>query len=374
MIRYHDDRLGSTFGVRKTHSTTIDWAAMSSSTLDVFFHLAGQDDNLGDSALRLAYLNAARGKSRRMHLFFGAATPDYLAGFALGRRDRVYSLRRDWLAAAAAAERGVHFLNAGEINPPPGDFPNAGRSKELGRLIDAGTTLIAAGFGVKDPEMIGQVVFDDVLRDAALVSWRDQRSRDVAGFGDVTPDWAYSLGTPTAAWAPPEQRPLLAVTLRFDRPWPGSEWTGALRQLAARTSTRIVTVAQVARDAPRAVRLAEELGGDYFMSPSMDHRTLDAHVRSVFRMSRIVVSDRAHGLIIAASEGAYPIGSAAEPQKIHRLLATAGLGELVGRYDQLEEFSSGLDNHLPRLAPCIDTARDAISGLTKRIHEIMDEA
>lgn len=339
---------------------------------DLFFHLAGQDDNLGDSALRLAYLNAARGEGRRLHIYFGAATPDYTSGFALGRRDRIYTHRPTWLAAGNAARRGIHFLNAGEINPPPGLFPNIHRTRELRHTVEAGGVFIAAGFGIKDPTSIEQVEFDDVLRNAAIVSWRDTPSRDAAGFGDVAPDWAYSLGTPTSQWAPADERPLLAVTLRFDRPWPGSPWITSLRDLASRTSTRIVTLAQVSRDAPRAVRLAEELGGEYLMPPSMDHATLDAHARGAFKMSRFVVSDRAHGLIIAASEGAYPIGSGADPQKIHRLLATAGLGDLVGRYDQIDEFSAQLDDHLPLLAPSIDTARDELAALTKRIHDVID--
>lgn len=339
---------------------------------DLFFHLAGQDDNLGDSALRLAYLNAARGEGRRLHIYFGAATPDYISGFALARRDRVYTHRPTWLAAGDEAQRGIHFLNAGEINPPAGLFPNIHRTRELRRTVEAGGVFIAAGFGIKDPTAVGNVEFDDVLRNAAIVSWRDAPSRDAAGFGDVAPDWAYSLGTPTSQWAPADERPLLVVTLRFDRAWPGPQWIASVRDLAARTSTRIVTLAQVSRDAPRAVRLADELGGEYLMPPSMDHATLDAYARGAFKMSRFVVSDRAHGLIIAASEGAYPIGSAADPQKIHRLLDTAHLGDLVGRYDQLDDFANQLDEHMPRLAPSIDAARDELATLTARIHDVID--
>ncbi|WP_336631566.1 MULTISPECIES: polysaccharide pyruvyl transferase family protein [unclassified Microbacterium] len=341
---------------------------------DLFIHLAGQDDNLGDSALRLAYLNALRGPGRRVHIYFGASTPDYESGFALTRSDRVYTARAEWLAAGEAGRRPVHFFNAGEINPPAGLFPNVRRTEELRRVVDAGAPFVAAGFGMKDPSKASVVEFDSVLREAAVISWRDELSRHAAGFGDVTPDWAYSLGTSTSDWASADARPLLAVTLRFDRPWPGAEWIEAVRALAAQTSTRIVTVAQVARDAPRAVRLAKELGGEYLMPRSMDHAALDRYARRIFGQSRVVVSDRAHGLIIAASEGAYPIGSAGDPQKIHRLLATAGLGDLVGRYDELPGFSARLNDHLDRLAPAVEDARRRISGLTTRIHEVMDTA
>jgi hypothetical protein len=33
-----------------------------------------------------------------------------------------------------------------------------------------------------------------------------------------------------------------------------------------------------------------------------------------------VISDRTRGLIIGATEGAYPLGSAADPEKIHKAM------------------------------------------------------
>lgn len=169
----------------------------------------------------------------------------------------------------------------------------------------------------------------------------------------------------------PGHRPLLAVTMRFDRAWPGPEWFEAIRGFAVSTATRIVTLAQVARDAPRAVRLAEQLGGDYLMPESMRHDDLDAHVRSVYRQALAVVSDRAHGLIIGATEGAYPLGSGSDPQKISRLLASVGLGGLVGRYDEIDELARRFDSHVSTLAPAVDSARIALAGLTDRIQAEM---
>ncbi|GAB3926791.1 hypothetical protein GCM10011575_08430 [Microlunatus endophyticus] len=338
---------------------------------DVFAHLSGQDDNLGDSALRAGYFLAAQGDGRRFHLHFGVQSDDYLSGLPLTPAHRVYADPVDWLEAGATAFRPVLLLNTGEINPLPGAYPRKEPALQLQRVLGRGGIVILAGAGLRQPSVADQVCFHPALREAALVSWRDTVSRDAAGFGDVAPDWGYALGSPTAQWPSADSRPLLAVTLRYDRPWPGDGWIAAVRSLAARTGTRIVTLAQVARDAPRAVRLAAALGGEYRTPPSMRHPDLDAHVRAIYRQSLAVVSDRAHGLIIGATEGAFPVGSADDPQKIARLLAVAGLADLVGRHDQLAEVAPLLESKLAGLVPAIDSARESIATLTLRMHQAM---
>ncbi|MFW2512566.1 hypothetical protein ACNI3K_02190 [Demequina sp. SO4-13] len=343
----------------------------SHSTQDVFVNLGGQDDNLGDSVLRAAYFEAARGEGRSFHVLLEGRSSDYVTGLPLDPADTIYTTRAAWVRASTEATRPVHLFEAGEINPRSAVYPAESRSAPLRHAIDSGGAVIVAGLGLKTPAQSSPSQFDQVLRDAAVVSWRDAGSRDAAGFGGVAPDWAFSYGPHTTEWSNPDSRPLLAVTLRFDRPWPDDSWLEAVRALAAQTSTRVVTVAQVARDAPRAVRVAEALGGEYLIAPSTRHSDLDAHVRSVFGQSLAIISDRAHGLIIGATEGAYPIGSAADPQKISRLLAAAGLSDLVGSYDQLAEFGTALESKLPGLAPAIDSARSEVADLGARIQTAM---
>ncbi|MFD4959670.1 hypothetical protein [Microbacterium sp. NPDC058389] len=340
-------------------------------TQHVFAHLSGQDDNLGDSALRVAYLDALRGPGRHVHVFLGPASTDYLSAFTTAPDLTFHEERATWIGAEQEATRPVHAFNAGETNPRGGVFPVARRAAECARVLDAGGALIFAGLGIKSVETAANVTFDASMHNATIMSWRDQGSRDAAGFGEFAPDWAYSLGTPAEEWRSSFDRPWLAVTMRFDRLWPDADWFAAMRAFAEDTGTKIVTLAQVARDAPRAVHLAEALGGEYLPPPSMRHADLDAHVRMVYQRSLAVVSDRAHGLIIAATEGAYPIGSGSDPQKIARLLAAAGLGGLVGRYDELGEFADRFEAHLPGLAPAVHAARADISDLTARIRTAM---
>ncbi|GAA1812858.1 hypothetical protein [Nesterenkonia flava] len=343
------------------------------SVQDVFIHLGGQDDNLGDSALRAAYFEAAQGEGRRFHVHFEGQTTDYLTGIPLKPEHLVYNDRAEWIAASNSCRRAVMLFNAGEINPGRA-YPPRHTAIQLRNIVERDGLVLFAGTGMKDPSKVNGEAFHPVLRNAPVASWRDALSRDAAGFGTVAPDWAYALGTPTAEWASVNARPLLAVSLRFDRPLPDQTWIEAVRSLAEQTSTRIVTLAQVARDAPRAVRLAEMLGGEYLTPPSMKHADLDSHARSVYGEALAVISDRAHGLIIGASEGAYPIGSASNPQKIKRLLAAAGLGDLVGHYQELPEFAAQLEHRLSGFAPAIDTARAEIADLTGRINAAMDAA
>ncbi|MDN3442790.1 hypothetical protein [Microbacterium sp. APC 3901] len=341
-------------------------------TQNVFAQLSGQDDNLGDSELRVAYLDALRGHGRHVHVFLATPTTDYSARFSTTSDVTFYEDRVSWARAMNATTRPVYAFNAGEINPRPGVFPGPRLVKEATRAVSNGGIVLATGIGIRNAQDVSSVKFDPAFRDAAVMSWRDQGSRDAAGFGGFAPDWAYSLGRATADWAKPDERPLLAVTFRFDRPWPGDEWLSAVRAFALATSTRIVTVTQVARDSPRAVRLAEALGGDYLEPPSMRHDALDEYVRAVYRQSLAVISDRAHGLIMGASEGAYPIGSGSDPHKISRLLAAVGLGDLVGRYDQFGDFALRFETHLPTLAPAVNVARAEIADLTARIRAAMD--
>lgn len=307
-----------------------------------------------------------------MHVYLGEATSDFTAGFAPSSDVTFHSNRAEWAEVEAATDRPVHAFNAGEINPRTGQFPVPRRAAECARVLDTGGALIFAGIGIKNADKLQGVAFDPVMRAASVMSWRDRGSRDGAGFGDFAPDWAYSEGTSVDEWVPASERELLAVTMRFDRDWPGDEWLAAVRAFAAATQTRIVTVAQVARDAPRAVRLAQALGGEYVMPSSMRHDVLDDYVRAVYRHSLAVVSDRAHGLIIGATEGAFPIGSGSDPHKISRLLTAVGLGDLVGRYEQFGDFSARFETHLPSLAPAVEAARADVAALTARIHAAMD--
>lgn len=341
----------------------------------VFVQPSGQDDNLGDSALRAGLLAALRAPGVRLHLNLEGQTDDYVAGIPLHPEDRLHKSRSAWLGACESVDRPVYVLNAGEINPArSGRFPHPDRVAEMRAVRRKGGLLIAAGIGLKDPSVASSVSFHSILRGAGVVSWRDHGSRDGAGFGDVAPDWAFALGADTSCWTDRADRQVLAVTLRFDRPLPPPAWYEGVRSLAVAWGVRIVTVAQVARDSPRAVGLATALGGEYLVAPSTRHDDLDRHVRSVYASASAVVSDRAHALIMGATEGAYPIGSAADPQKIERVLRAASIDNLTGSHESMAERAMRLHEVVPSLVPSIDGARHRLRQLTARLRTTIDAA
>ncbi|WP_448263211.1 polysaccharide pyruvyl transferase family protein [Microbacterium aurum] len=336
--------------------------------------LSGQDDNLGDTVLRDALLRSLKGPGRQIHLFLGRHSTDYADGLSLDESTVVHDDRAGWLASTPSGQTAVHAHKPGEINPTSGRYPAAAGSAELAAVRRSDGIVIVTGVGMKDPLANEGTVFDGTFRDADLVSWRDNVSRDVAGFGEVNPDWAFALGTPTSSWPSRDNRSLLAVTLRYDRPYPDHVWFNVVRAIARTTDTRIVTFAQVSRDAPRAVRLADDLGGAYAIPASFNHSTLDAQVRDLFQRSVAVISDRAHALIIAATEGAVPVGSAADSEKISRMLAAAALGELSGRYDQLTAYGERIEDVASALPSAVDDARARLSGMALRLDRLIASA
>ncbi|WP_242497611.1 polysaccharide pyruvyl transferase family protein [Microbacterium protaetiae] len=341
-------------------------------TQQIHADISGQDDNLGDSALRRGYLSAIAGAGRRFHVVGRMQTSDYLSGLALSEQHIWYADRDTWVRSVDAKSKIIHVFNAGEIDlAGVVRYPTPRRADELAAAKDSGGVVIAAGIGLKDPRLARSIEFRSSFLNADVVSWRDAGSQQAAGFGEVNPDWAFMLGSKTADWRSVGARSYIAVTLRFDRPYPDSRWIAAVKSLANATSTRIVTLAQVSRDAPRAVQLAVDLGGEYLAPRSLAHDVLEAHVRGIYQQSLAVVSDRAHGLIIGATEGAYPIGSGADPGKIVRLLDAVGLGTLIGHFDQLQDFGEQLPTRLRDLAPAVDEARARLARLTLRIQAVL---
>lgn len=374
MCHPHRDAARARAKETEEHTPILGFECGGPTMTDVFVSLSGQDDNLGDSALRAGLLRGLRLPDATVHVVLDGQSSDYVAGLALHATDRVYRDRGAWFGLAARSARPVYVLNAGEINPQPRRrFPRPEHVSEMRTVLGRGGIIIAAGLGLRDPAVSSHAVFDDVLRRAHVLAWRDHGSRDAVGIGDVAPDWAFALGSATSDWPAASSRPWITVTLRFDRPWPDDAWLREVRAFARRADCSLVTVAQVARDAPRAVALADALDGDYLVAPSTSHDALDRHVRDTFARSFAVISDRAHALIIGATEGAWPVGSAAQPQKIARILDAAQIGRLTGDHDGLASRLDGLGASTVDLAGAIDAARSSIGGLGGRIREIISD-
>lgn len=278
----------------------------------VFVWATGQDENIGDSLLRRGYIDALRPLGR-MSVWVNDASPDFITGLGDVGPDETVADYNSWLRSAwAGAFRGgaVLALNAGEV---PVSRRGAVRLAGLLPLVLATrargghAVWIGAGVPVQAPRLT--FIYRAVARAASIASWRDKETHDRLRTGSVNPDWAFSLGTIDPKTFEREGRDRLALILRGDRPYPSDEWVSWVKRQAETLGLRPAVVVQVKRDLQTAEKLAAELGGDVIgWAPGVDHKTQELLVREFYRTTALAVGDRLHGLIVAATEGAVPVG------------------------------------------------------------------
>lgn len=273
----------------------------------VFAWLWGQDDNVGDSALRRGYVEAlgARGP---IVAYVADASDGYVSGLGLRAGDRVEHDLGAWLRQALRAARdgrATLAINAGEFSFSGGYTLQLLRIlPALARFRRAGGAVVWLGAAVPATRRGVTWLFRMLFRSAHLVRWRDRETSRVFAPAPSMPDWALALEPSGGSGT----RAALGVSLRFDRPYPSDAWRTAVRELADRLGLEIVTVAQVRRDVPYARRLAQDLGGRAVGFDDPSHAAQEAALRREYARMRVVLSDRLHVLLLAMSEGAVPLG------------------------------------------------------------------
>jgi polysaccharide pyruvyl transferase WcaK-like protein len=276
----------------------------------VFVWATGQLDNIGDSLLRRPYIQALSGLGPTC-IWIKDADRAFLSGMAVDESGDVERSYRRWYGrafAAAVRGRAIIAVNAGEV---PVSRSGALRLASLGLLGAIARmrrgALLWLGVGVPPTRSWLGIPYRLTARFATHVWARDPDTHSFLKGSDLVPDWAFSLGTDSRDWST-DGRDVLSVTLRGDRPSPPEEWFTWLRQQASEGGLELVFVSQVGRDNERAAHLAREHDGFAVLFDSGDHAAQEAVVRDLYRRSRFLVGDRLHGLIVAASEGAIPVG------------------------------------------------------------------
>jgi len=295
----------------------------------VFASVLGQVDNVGDTALRRAFLDAVRPMGD-LQVYVGEREDWYLSGLGLAPTDTLFRSSPVWrraISGAVAAGPSVYAFNAGEMEL---ERDYALQYLRLAPLLLAsrlrGGHAIHAGFGVRRSTP-WKLPIGATVRLCDVVSWRDRYSRDVMGTGRVAPDWAFALGADDATLLGPEgDRPYLAIALRWNGLSPDDAWRASVRRTADALGLRIVVTAQILRDGPPAERLAAELGGEAVVWDGPDHAAQEARLRAVYRSSRVLVTDRLHAAVIALTEGAPAVALSDSPRsKVARTLEAAGI-------------------------------------------------
>lgn len=346
----------------------------------VFVWATGQDDNLGDSLLRRAYLSRLR-EVGMLAIWVGSASSAFKSGLGLTHGDQVHERYRAWYTGALkSAARGRTFIaiNAGEV---PVSKRGAVRMASLAVLIIAaqvrGGGGIWLGAGVPAPKKLPYLVpiYKVVAKLCKQSRFRDKESLAVVGSANHMPDWAFALGTPVESWKTTGQRRCLGIVMRGDRPHPDAVWGEWVKQTAACLELEIVVVIQVQRDTAMATRLADALGGSVAQFEFDDHSSLEAAVRHVYSNCAIVIGDRLHGLIVAATEGAVPLGWVPSSRgKIARHFDVVGFG-WAGRWEghQAEKYDVIVADGLEQLRVCLEegiyAARSSIEVVASKLPE-----
>ncbi|MGS0683815.1 hypothetical protein ACVBEQ_01460 [Nakamurella sp. GG22] len=343
----------------------------------VFVDIRGQVDNLGDSVLRRAWLDALR-PIGTLHAMTGS-DDDYRAGLGLRSADMEF---RDWTAwyrealRAAVTGRVVFAVNSGELSVHRQFVKRLLWQIPLAALVRlSGGRVVLAGVGFRAGSGRLARAVRGVTTFASVVSWRDHWTRDLIGTGTVHPDWAFRTGGPDVGEA---DRRTIAVSLRGDRPEPSESWLTGVRETAAANDCSIVVVTQVRSDQPRSEQLARLLHADRIDWFTGSHLEQERVVRAVYGSSVAVVSDRIHALILGLTEGAVPVGlTTGNAEKINRTFATVteqvvGAGVDGMSADDVRTFAQQLIQARPALLRDLAAGRRSLDDLAGLLGSVAD--
>ncbi|MBN0974523.1 MULTISPECIES: polysaccharide pyruvyl transferase family protein [unclassified Gordonia (in: high G+C Gram-positive bacteria)] len=280
-----------------------------------FYWCSGQEDNIGDVALRRSLYHALESQSDELvHIYVGRSSDSFVESLELGEKVWLYRSKAAWLQALIRSEKSPTIIfDPGEMRLdeslvsqlallPFQAFSclRGGRSVKLGISVRTDLASSPAARGV----------FRVSTRLASSVVWRDVTSARSFGGGTVGCDWAFAESDPSL-WREDEDgsRTIFAVCARNDRPLWSPLTVDAIADFCATHGLRPVVFVQVRRDNERAKALAGMLGADLVDWPEdVGHREQEATVRELMRHSVAVAGDRLHALIIGAGQGAVPIG------------------------------------------------------------------
>ncbi|WP_424346460.1 hypothetical protein [Kocuria sp. CH-021] len=311
----------------------------------VFVTLTGDYPNIGDALIRRRSLAWARLCGDSVSAFVGRAPDMWCVQVGLQDDDSVYRQKdlAAWIAAIAKSPRGVTLvLEPGEVDLRLNQY-----KWECLVLLFTLLVKLKGGRIVRPPRSLSRpsraltLVHAIGLRMSDTVLWREARSEALVRQGQVAPDIAFS--EPQYGSEASNRRRLI-VSLRGLRPSPSDAWLEGVRGFAQDLDLEITVVAQVRQDEIRTVELADALGGECVSFGDRDDLEQERLLRSVYRESVLVISDRLHVLILAALGGALPCEVVPAPSaKVRDHFAAAGIKEVSfdaegGTADEVRAF------------------------------------
>lgn len=349
--------------------------------MKVFASALGQVDNVGDTALRRAFLGVVR-PAGDLQVFVGSRDDGYLSGLGLHDGDTLYRSSDRWrsaLSRSVTEGRMMYAFNAGEMELERG---YALRYLRLAPLLAAnrlrGGRAVHAGFGIRTPTP-WRLPITSVLRLCDIVTWRDAASMRAMGIGGVTPDWAFGLGMPNKELLDADGaqgRSTIAVAIRYNDLAPDERWVSSVTSLADRLGAKITVAAQILRDGPLAEELAARLGGDALPWIGTSHSDQEERLRALYRRSSLLLTDRLHGAVMAVTEGAVPLALGRAPRsKVTRTLDAVGIAGVavdsrLADADALAETAMEVLGRRDAILRHVAEARGALDELGSRIRAL----
>lgn len=355
-------------------------------SIPVYVAVGGQRDNIGDTALRRAFLDVLR-TAGTLHITTGNAPESYIAGLRLHSADVVYEDRKSWRRASIRSifrERTVWAFHTGELTMTPQIVKSyMSLAPMIVALRLSGGVGIHCGLGLRTAtsssikEKFNARAVGTALLPCNIVTWRDAPSCERAGHGVVAPDWAFSRQNSHAGGA--RARDLLSVSIRHDRPGPSDEYIKAVRQFADAEDLKIVMISQTERDLGPARIYADRFGAQVLEWQSSNLSVAEDEVRSTYRRTRLAISNRLHGLVMAGIEGAIPVGlTMGDSEKLDRTLRGASIPmtgfDTIGKTSQqILDYIVGSDRSAYEIAAAFESADRKLTILAERLIQTISE-
>ncbi|WP_409048185.1 polysaccharide pyruvyl transferase family protein [Microbacterium sp. HA-8] len=300
----------------------------------VFAAMTGDYPNIGDAIIRRETLEWVHGIGP-VHTYVGRAPDAWIDQIGAAPLGPVYRRRpgaQAWIRALLTTPRPVLLFEPGEVQLESRHVVRELVFLALGLAVKArrGTIVYA-------PRALARIsapslwVYRMSARLADFSPMREQASFELVPGAVRSPDIAFARDAiPTGEPGPSgAARDTLVISLRGARAFPPDAWLAGVRSFAGSRGLRIVVSAQVRGDEARADELAAALDAEAFGWGSVPDLVQERRLLSLYERATVVLSDRLHVLILAASCGAIPLELVAGPSgKVRAHFAWVGVHEV----------------------------------------------
>jgi O-antigen/teichoic acid export membrane protein len=300
----------------------------------VFAAMTGDYPNIGDAIIRRETLEWVHGIGP-VHTYVGRAPDAWIDQIGAAPLGPVYRRRpgaQAWIRALLTTPRPVLLFEPGEVQLESRHVVRELVFLALGLAVKArrGTIVYA-------PRALARIsapslwVYRMSARLADFSPMREQASFELVPGAVRSPDIAFAregipIGEPGASGP---GRDTLVISLRGARAFPSDAWIQGVRSYADARGLRIVVSAQVRGDEARADELADALDAEAFGWGSVPDLAQERRLLNLYERAALVLSDRLHVLILAASRGAIPLELVAGPSgKVRAHFAWVGVHDV----------------------------------------------